>query len=320
MRVKTETVISVLGPSRTPLGDMWRVAEQNPDYSLLQVVESIDRQLWDIEQPTPDQRAVYARLNGQVALRKLREAVEGMRDAYPLDAPARRRQWLATGAHFRVAEVLSRDEVAWLASVCNRLLQTQGTRPIRIFDVPDILSMAQLVRIARKVLAALPETLPADARPALVKMRTLLRRTYPPSQLPATYGNANNQLWHQDSNAKYNDAPMLTLWIPLQEGAGVTCPGIEVINAPVSYFSILHGDSSEEIHALLCDMFPATRVTSLEAGAGDCIVFNGLTFHQTSIRSEMTSHRDALLIRIIEAGDAAQFGSEGAADGIVLLV
>jgi hypothetical protein len=49
-------------------------------------------------------------------------------------------------------------------------------------------------------------------------------------------------------------------------------------------------------------------------------MFNGLTFHQTATNTEMREHRDVLLIRIIEAADAAHFGPNGAADGIVPLV
>ncbi|MGO6855656.1 hypothetical protein ELI13_34565 [Rhizobium ruizarguesonis] len=320
MTLETASPVQPNSHGGTPFGEMWRVAEQNPAYSLLEVLDSIDRDAWDIETPSADQRGVYARVNGQAALRRLREAMKGMQDEYPLDAPPRRRQWLASGCHIRVEAVLDARQVRELAGHCDHLLHTAGMRPVRLFENPQILSEETIAAIARTALAALPQSLSSSARPALLKRRTLLRRTFSPAQLPNAHGNANNQFWHQDSNQKFNDAPMLTLWIPLQGGAGRTCPGLEVIDAPVSYFSILHGDSSQTVCPILSDMFPGTKITSLEAAAGDCVMFNGLTFHQTATNTEMREHRDVLLIRIIEAADAAHFGPNGAADGIVPLV
>lgn len=319
MTMTAEIQISQASHADTPFGEMWRVAELNPDFSLLQVIESIDRDLWDIEAPNADQRLVYARVNGQKALIALRKSIDGLQAEYSLDAPARRRQWLASGMYLHLHALLQPSEITQWVAQCDRLLTTPGTRPIRLFEQTDIVPQSALRRIANATLAALPTPFPALANPAILKQRTLLRRTFPPSQLPQAHGNANNQYWHQDSNPKFNDAPMLTLWIPLQNGAGVNCPGLEIIDAPVSYFSILHGDSSQSIDGILRQMFPETKVIPLAANAGDCLVFNGLTFHQTLTTPAMESHRDALLIRIIDAADADAFGTNGAIDGIVPL-
>ena len=174
--------------------------------------------------------------------------------------------------------------------------------------------------ITKAALNALPTALPEGSTPAILKKRTLLRRTFSPSQRPIQVGNANNQHWHQDSNPNFNDTPMLTLWIPLQNGSGETCPGIQIIDAPVSFFSVIHGDSSRGIHPILEDMFSDTKVVSIIASAGDCIVFNGLTFHQTSTLPTMTHHRDALLIRVIDAKAAGLFGVNDPEQGLVPLV
>jgi hypothetical protein len=100
---------------------------------------------------------------------------------------------------------------------------------------------------------------------------------------------------------------MLTLWIPLQDRSGLTRPGLQIIDSPVSYFSIEHGDSSPDIFPFLSQLFPDSRIVSIQASAGDCIVFNGLTFHQTFTTSAMTEHRDALLIRVLDKESAHRF-------------
>lgn len=294
-------------PSETPFGELMRLAERHPDWTLLQVIALLDRERWDIEAPPSAQRALYGKINARAALERLRLSVDGFQCAHALDAPARSHQWLATGSHLCVGGLLGNESLGNLESHCDALLGAPGTPPLRLFDHPQCIDEDALRSLATAVLAALPDPLPAGSRPAILKRRTILRRTFPPGRLPPQRGNANNQLWHQDSNSQFNDAPMLTLWIPLQHGAGIVRPGLQIIDAPVSYFSIVHGDSSRAIAPLLAQMFPASRVVSPQVTAGQCLAFNGLTFHQTWATSAMVEHRDALLIRVLDERAAHLF-------------
>jgi ectoine hydroxylase-related dioxygenase (phytanoyl-CoA dioxygenase family) len=160
------------------------------------------------------------------------------------------------------------------------------------------------------VLDALPEKLPASADPVILKKRTLLRRTFPDDQMKSQRGNSNNQLWHQDSNAKFNDHPMLTLWITLQDTLGGVRPSLEFIDAEVAYFSPDHGDYSAVLPEYLAGLFPRARTRQIFAAAGDCILFNGLTFHKTFTTENTTLHRDALLVRVVDRITARDFSPE----------
>lgn len=293
-----------------PFVEMCRLADLHPAYTLLQVIELIDQDLWDIEAPNQAQRAVFGRINAKTAFHRLRQSINGQQTEFALNAPARVQQWLPSGSHVLLPKLLDDATIAKLVSHCDALLDVRGTQPIRLFEHVGILDSDAISAIASSALAALPEPLSMSSKPAVLKKRTLLRRTFPPSQLPSSFGNANNQFWHQDSNPRFNDAAMLTLWIPLQDGSGTTCPGLQVIDAPVSFFSILHGDSSPNIYPMLKEVFPETQIVTIEASAGDCVIINGLTFHQTSMLPTMTMRRDALLIRVIDAEMAHLFGAD----------
>ncbi len=291
----------------TVQSQMARLAELHPTYSLLQVLELLHGSNWQMEELTDDQKEAYRNMNAQKALNMMRSAIDQFDSKFALNSPPRTRQWLATGEHLRICDVVSSKTIGELLSSCDRLLDSVGTPPVKLFEHPDIIHEAELQSIARAALAALPDALPASSQPVILKKRTALRRTFPPSRLQSNVGNANNQSWHQDSNARYNDSPMLTLWIPLQDGSGMTSPGLQVVDSPVSYFSIEHGDSSPDLLPFLSELFPNPKIVSIQASAGDCIVFNGLTFHRTFTTSSMVEHRDALLVRVLDRKSAHRF-------------
>jgi len=294
-------------PITTPVGEMMQFAELHPDMSMLQVIEMLDRDKWHIETPTPAQCEIYSKINARTALRRLSLFLHDSQQDYPLNAPPRKQQWLATGRHLCIGGLLDPDMLKRLEAQCDALLSAPGTPPIRVLDDLHRVNEPLIRFIAAGVLAALPNPIPSTSRPAVLKRRTILRRTFPPGRLTANFGNANNQLWHQDSNAQFNDEPMLTLWIPLQDGAGVTRPGLQIIDAPVACFSVIHGDSSREIAPILSAMFPGTHIVSPQVKAGECVALNGLTFHQTWAAADMTDHRDALVIRVIDKSSAHKF-------------
>jgi hypothetical protein len=301
-----------------PFREMLRIAEQYPDASLLQIIERIDPFVWQIEKINPDQKALYARTNGLVALRLTQARLAKYEADFPLNASPRTEQWLATGAYSHLRKLVAPELVQDLSSVCDRFLLEVGIPPVRVFDHPDLVSRLDLPSIVTTVLRALPRV-PPSITPAILKKRTLLRRTFPLSRLGARVGNSNNQLWHQDSNLQYNDLPMLTLWVPLQNISDGTRPGLKIMDAPVAYFSAAYGDSSWDLPECLAQLIPQARSVSIEADFGDCIVFNGLTFHQTHTSPAMTEHRDALLIRVLDQASAHRFSPDDADEDMVLL-
>jgi hypothetical protein len=302
-----------------PHREMLRIAERRPNASLLQVVEGIDPLVWQIETIPPEQRALYARTNGLAALRLVQSRLDEYEARFALNAEPRTEQWLATGAHLTVPDVLAGPALDDARAVCDRLLEEVGTPPLRVFDHADLAARLDLPPLVERVLKAAPSPLPASVRPAILKRRTLLRRTFPPARLGAHVGNSNNQLWHQDSNVQFNDRPMLTLWIPLQEVSNGIRPGLEVMDAPAAYFSAAHGDYSRDLPARLAALFPQARSVAVRAGAGACVAFNGLTFHQTRATPEMTGHRDVLLIRVLDADAARHFAPDHAETDVLIL-
>ena len=303
----------------TPMMELMRLAEAYPDLTILQVYDLIDRDRWHIDTLTPSQRTLYGKITARAALDRMRRSVADFQVAHALNDPVYTPQWLETGRHLAVDAVLGPVLLHQLTAHCDATLNVPGTPPIGLFDDARGVDPGVVQGIAAVVLAALPATLPAGSRPAILKRRSILRRTFPTRGLPAQHGNANNQFWHQDSNARFNNAPMLTLWIPLQDHAGVVRPGLQFIDAPVAHFSLVHGDSSPEVANVLAQMFPASRIVSPYAPAGTCLAFNGLTFHQTWTTPLMTAHRDAMLVRIIEARSAHLFSVSDPAQELLYL-
>ena len=265
----------------TPHTEMLRLARLHPDYTLLQIFELVRQHNWQIEELSEVQTEAYATINALMALQTVRSVVDGHDSKYILNSPPRRRQWLPTGQHLHLVGLLDPATMSRLASSCDQFLGAVGSPPVSVADHQTILDTTILKSLAGTALSALPSGLPTGSEPVILKKRTILRRTFPPDYFSSSVGNANNQHWHQDSNMHYNDAPMLTLWLPLQECGGETRPGLQIIDSPASFFSTAHGDSSPSAFDFLVELFPGSRIVSVEASAGDCIAFNGLTFHQT---------------------------------------
>jgi len=287
-----------------------RMAQSHPDDSLLQIMDRIDRLTWQTETFSDAKKEVYARVNGLVAMQRIQSELDRFATDFPLDAEPRTRQWLRTGAYLHLRGVIGTDTIAKLSAFCDEHLSAPGAPPIRFFDHAGLMARVGIGAVVRLVLDALPETLPASADPVILKKRVLLRRTFPNEQMKSQWGNSNNQLWHQDSNAKFNDHPMLTLWIALQDTLGGVRPSLEFIDAEVAYFSPTHGDYSADLPEYLAGLFPRARTSQIFAAAGDCIVFNGLTFHETFTAKHTVQHRDALLVRVLDRAAARDFSPE----------
>ncbi len=302
-----------------PHRELLRIAEEHPHASLLEVIGIIDHEIWRMERVTDGQKVLYSKINGLTALRLVQSRLDKFDVDFALDAAPRTEQWLASGTYLHVREAVEPKTTADLSSICDHFLSEVGTAPVRIFDHPDLFSRLDLPSIVGRVLDAFPNPLPPATQPAILKQRTLLRRTFPPGRLMSHIGNSNNQSWHQDSNLQYNDRPMITLWIPLQDTSGGVRPGLDIMDAPASYFSATHGDSSRDLPEFLKKLFPRVNCVSIQAVEGDTIAFNGLTFHQTHTTPTMTEHRDALLIRVLDTASARHFSPNQTDQDILVL-
>lgn len=138
--------------------------------------------------------------------------------------------------------------------------------------------------------------------------RCLLRRTFSGEFNVVRHGNINNQTWHQDSNQQFNSRPMLTLWIPLQNGSSLIRPGLQISGLTPNIFNHRFGDSCSESNLKAYYQVDNLKTTVLkDIKAGDCLIFNGLTYHQTYLIPSMRFSRDVLLVRVCAKSDSSSF-------------
>ena len=121
---------------------------------------------------------------------------------------------------------------------------------------------------------------------------------------------ANYYGWHQDSNPKYADKPMVVAWIPLENDCGITKPSISIL-ANKKTSQTFHHDLNEWRLPSANTRAPSTAdlnerfdtcnqsIVTPICNLGDIIVFDGLTFHCTSSSPDFISDRYALILRFI---------------------
>lgn len=146
----------------------------------------------------------------------------------------------------------------------------------------------------------------------ILEEKSLLRRTWPLSkdESNALGHNASNLTWHQDSNPKQQDREMVVLMTILQDGGGITRPGLSILNTPVEHFEGIYGYEGHRVDTFeqsILQRYGKLQMTSPAINAGDLLIFNGLTFHRTYSNSAMKYHRDGLLVRIIKPEDRGNF-------------
>ena len=146
----------------------------------------------------------------------------------------------------------------------------------------------------------------------ILENKVLLRRTWPISEdtARALGHNASNLTWHQDSNHKHQDKPMVVMMISLQNGAGLTRPGLSILESPTDHFEGVfgyEGNRVDEFEKNMHQRYKHLKISNPAINAGDILIFNGLTFHRTYSSNSMNSFRDALLIRAVRPEDANNF-------------
>ena len=149
----------------------------------------------------------------------------------------------------------------------------------------------------------------------IINSKSLIRRTWPMSETNSRQlgHNASNLTWHQDSNIKHKESPMLVLMVMMQDECGSVRPGLSIMEETTNNFESIYGyegNKVEEFEDKVIEKYGRMRTYTPKLNAGDLLIFNGLTFHRTYSNEKMKKSRDALLIRIIKPKDASNFPNE----------
>tara|TARA_Y100001954_G_C15818921_1_gene608884 strand:+ start:1015 stop:1749 length:735 start_codon:yes stop_codon:yes gene_type:complete len=233
-----------------------------------------------------------------------------------MDEKKQTRYELKTGEHIILKSVLPTENIEKLKEVANRL-QDSKSRPIYIANEKLLGEHTK-----KRYESAGMNFILKHAKPWIRRMigeqililtnKALIRRTWPLSEAEARNlgHNASNLTWHQDSNHKHGDKPMIVMMISLQDGAGVTRPGLSILQCPTNQFEGVfgyEGNRVDEFEKKITEQQGELRVTNPTLNSGDLLLFNGLTFHRTFSNQFMNDHRDALLVRIVRPEHAKNF-------------
>ena len=273
-----------------------------PSASYLELLSRARERGWNLEKLSPDQEACAAKISAKQALLILKA-----QNNFLANRPSRFEQIITTGFCYGHKAAVSEEDVERLKLIYNARVLSQDSSPMSLSEIIDNEGLHVrdlLVKLVKSVLAGIshdeePKNAARDSSGYVILMnRCLLRRTYSPLAARPMVKNQNNQQWHQDSNTIFQDRPMLTLWIPLHEGSGSSIPGIEIAQIAAERFIPGLGDGVENLGEIFKETITINNNTDVaSADAGDCIAFNGLTFHRTYTTTQMKGFRDALLVR-----------------------
>lgn len=224
---------------------------------------------------------------------------------------------LQPGQHVRLPAVLPLPKLQRLRHLADLHLSRAGDRPLRLAD-QAVLGPSPEARYraagVQALLAAARPWLEATLGPRWLVLagKVLLRRTWPLAEerVRDLGHNANNLVWHQDSNARHGDRPMVVLMTTLQDGTGAVVPGLTLLEAPVRQFEGMFGYEGGRVAQFereMAEQFGELRTVTPVLSAGELLLFDGLTFHRTASHEAMDGHRDGFLVRVVRPEDAAHF-------------
>lgn len=299
--------------------DMRRLVQEQPDLTYGKLLSQLRDLGWQLELGSFSDPALLDSLPAWTALLSLPRS---NRSSPPPDNTVPT-QLIDSGEVRVFTDLLPSENFIDVRAFCNNHFSRPGLPPIGLSHLQEPLR-TRLLEVSLAVVREVLDRIFAPGHPlagqtfVLLMNRCLLRRTYPPHSWDESLCNANNQHWHQDSNEIFASRPMLTFWLPLQSGAGRTCPGLEVSSLPATFFSSLCGDSTLD-HSEVCREHGCDHATIslLDVTLGSVAAFNGLTYHRTAIRQEMSTHRDALLLRVCLEPDAKFFPGDRNADVVL---
>lgn len=299
-------IVRSMSMTTTLQQEMRRLVQEQPELTCACLIQQLGELGWQLEKPPMDTDLLES-TPAWVALLSFRSTTSGSRDM-PADP-----QLVESGTWAHTPGLLSSDMSDALSEFCDHHFCQPGVAPVPLTSLQEPLRQQAInaaLEAASKTLTRLTTpTSPWVGEPFVLLMnRCLLRRTYPPKSWRESFRNNNNQHWHQDSNPLFGGRAMVTVWIPLQDGAGRNCPGLETSSVAAQFFSTTCGDSTPD-HQNVCHEHGVETgdILMLDIKRGDGAVFNGMTYHRTGLRRGMQSHRDALLLRLCSARDAAYF-------------
>jgi hypothetical protein len=279
------------------------ILANHPSLSYLELLSIARERGWGLDKLTSKQEAYAAKTPAKTVL-----MIAKVYGEYSARKTSDLEQIIPTGTACHFANAIESQNIRLLRAIFIRQVADQGSAPMeltQIFDHEKLVVEELLISLSRSVLRGIAKNEklidPAqeEGEFAILMNRCLLRRTYSTLDKGTTIKNRNNQHWHQDSSVSFQNRPMLTIWAPLQKGAGKSIPGIEIAELSINHFVPRLGDGVEHLEEVCKESASGnqnTQVATVEPGG--CIVFNGLTFHRTYTTSEMVGYRDALLVRI----------------------
>ena len=230
--------------------------------------------------------------------------------------PENKDKRLKTGQHVVVKNALPEKYVKRLEKVADSLT-TLKCRPKYISEEnllgTDAIGRYEKAGIGKIFERAQPWIQELIGRKWLIlSHKVLIRRTWPISEAQAQNlgHNASNLTWHQDSNDKHQNRPMIVLMVSLQNGAGINRPGLSILEKETEHFEGIfgyEGNRVNEFEERMKEENGQLNMISPVLNRGDLLIFDGLTFHRTYSTKEMTGHRDALLIRLVRPEDRNNF-------------
>ncbi len=302
------------------LSEYQAIISMYPEISFLEMLAIARQRGWNHEPLSPDQEAVIAQLPAWQALQHINSYTLFTNKRESQQSP----QFIDTGLTCVIEHLLSDETVQRLAFLYQSQVSKQANKPlclINFLEEQDSRFENLIINVAKDVMSVLNlrgfcNKEWVESEPLVILMnRCLIRRTYSLTSGGLVSRNGNNQAWHQDSNILFQDKPLITIWIPLQEHSGIRIPGIEVANIRLNHFSPVYGDGVDSLGELLCEyqLDPYTTTTPI-VRAGGAVVFNGLSFHRTYTNSKMAGHRDAFLIRVCPLSHSQSFPGERSKD------
>lgn len=225
---------------------------------------------------------------------------------------------LRTGEYKTVKNTLNPENINILKGLCRKLKGTES-RPLYIVKQQELGSMPNerylkigISSIIREAKPILEDNL--GDKIVILSNKALIRRTWPMSEMESREirHNASNLTWHQDSNAKHNDKPMVVMMINLDKGFGETRPGISLLKTQTENFKGIYGYQGERVEEFETTIRTEERTKVLPTenpvlDIGEMIIFNGLTFHRTYSTNKMVGPRDALLVRAVSWSERGNF-------------
>ena len=233
-------------------------------------------------------------------------------------------QFVPTGSYKVLRSIVDSSKLDNLIELSESYHQDSRQPPLSLdsnFSKETDFNIDLIDGILRQLLSSSEINLLGHRSFVVLSHRCFLRRTFAGEFNPLKHGNMNNQTWHQDSNRLFGSRPMLTLWIPLQNGSAITRPGLQISGLKPSVFNHRYGDSCSESD--LKSTYCVNNIQSVapnDIHAGDCLVFNGLTFHQTYLSNSMNLFRDVLLVRFCAKRDSDSFPGGEPSERFILTI